>query len=110
MGSSTSSRRGHQHDHVEGELLAGVLERPPASDPPAVRPLVSVGIIILVGFAILYLLPKPGPVTIQGWRMFAIFVCTILALTLRPLPGGASVMIAVVVIMLSKVMTPAQAL
>lgn len=42
--------------------------------------------------------------------MLAIFVCTILALTLRPLPGGASVMVAVVVIMLGKVMTPAQAL
>ena len=42
--------------------------------------------------------------------MLAIFVCTILALILRPIPGGASVLVGVVVVMLGNVLTPVQAL
>jgi DASS family divalent anion:Na+ symporter len=42
--------------------------------------------------------------------MFAIFVCTVLGLMLRPLPGGAAVLVGITVTMLTGVLTPAQAL
>ena len=83
---------------------------PPAVDAPALPPLTSVALILLVGLAILFLVPRPVTITIQGWRMLAIFVCTILALILRPIPGGASVLVGIVVVMLSNVLTPVQAL
>ncbi len=83
---------------------------PPVSDPPAVPPLVSLGVLVLVALLILYVVPRPEAVTVQGWRMLAIFVCTVLALMLRPVPSGAAVLTGVLVIMLTRVLTPAQAL
>lgn len=83
---------------------------PRTTDAPAIPPWVSVIILFFVAVGILYLFPKPAAITVQGWRMFAIFVCTVLALMLRPLPGGAAVLIGVVVTMLTGVLTPAQAL
>ena len=58
------------------------LDPPAVSDSPALHPALSVGIIILTAVVILYLVPRPATVSIQGWRMLAIFVCTILALML----------------------------
>jgi DASS family divalent anion:Na+ symporter len=65
---------------------------------------------MLVALTILYVLPKPAAITIQGWRMLAIFVCTVLALMLRPLPAGAVVLIGLQIAMVTGVLTPAQAL
>lgn len=92
------------------EMVPDKLDPPRATDAPAIPPWVSVVILLFVTFGILYLLPRPAAITVQGWRMFAIFVCTVLALMLRPLPGGAAVLIGVVVTMLTGVLTPAQAL
>jgi DASS family divalent anion:Na+ symporter len=89
---------------------AASIEPSVAADPPALHPLLSVGIIMLTAGAILYLAPRPATVTIEGWRMLAIFVCTVLALMLRPLPVGAAVLIGVLVEILAHVLTPAQAL
>jgi DASS family divalent anion:Na+ symporter len=83
---------------------------PPAAEPPAVPPLLSFALIAVVGALILYLVPRPATVTPQGWRMLAIFVCTVLALMLRPVPGGAAVLTGVLVTMLTNTLTPAQAL
>ena len=83
---------------------------PRATDAPAIPPWVSVVILFFVALGILYRLPRPAAITVQGWRMFAIFVCTVLGLMLRPLPGGAAVLIGIMVTMLTGVLTPAQAL
>jgi DASS family divalent anion:Na+ symporter len=42
---------------------------------------------VLVGL-ILWFIPPPVGVSINGWRLFAIFVAVILGLVLRPLPQG----------------------
>src|SRR5262245_4603459 len=80
------------------------------ADSPALSPPISIALIALVVLTILFVIPRPATVAIQGWRMLAIFVATVLALTLRPIPGGAAVLFGVVATMLARVLTPAQAL
>ena len=82
----------------------------PIQDKPAVHPAISTAIIAVVALTILYVVPRPASVTIQGWRMLAIFIGTVLALMLRPIAGGAAVLIGVTVAMVTGVLTPAQAL
>lgn len=84
----------------------------PASpvDAPPVSPAVSLAIIAIVSAVLLWLVPRPAAVSAQGWWMLVIFVDTILALTLRPVPGGAAVLIAVVITMLTGVLTAGEAL
>lgn len=62
-------------------------------DRPALRPVISVAFMTLLALAILWFLPRPASVPVEGWRMLAIFLCTILALMLRPISGGAAVLI-----------------
>ena len=59
----------------------------PITEAPAIPPWVSVLILLFVALGILYVIPRPAAITVQGWWMFAIFVCTVLGLMLRPLPG-----------------------
>jgi DASS family divalent anion:Na+ symporter len=82
----------------------------PISEAPPIPPAASFAIILLVGLGIYYLLPRPETVTPQGWKILAIFVCTVLALMLRPIPSGAAVLTGVVVTILTRAFTPAQAL
>jgi DASS family divalent anion:Na+ symporter len=84
--------------------------RSEAHDKPAISPLVSSAMILALGIVILYLLPRPAGVTVQGWRMLAIFLCTVLALMLRPVPGGAAVLIGVALTVLAGVFSISQAL
>jgi len=79
-------------------------------DNPALPPLVSMAMIVLLGLSILYLVPRPAAITLQGWRMLAIFLCTVLALMLRPLPGGAAVLIGIAATVLAGVFNISQAL
>jgi DASS family divalent anion:Na+ symporter len=81
-----------------------------AHDAPALRPWQSAVLIVLLAFILLVLAPRPASVTVQGWRMAAIFLCTVLALMLRPIPGGAAVLIGVTITILSGVLTIQQGL
>jgi divalent anion:Na+ symporter, DASS family len=65
---------------------------------------------IVVGPLAIVLMPVPVGVTPQGWRLFAIFVGTILGLILQPLPIGATVFMAVTIAALTGALSPAQAL
>ena len=56
------------------------------------------------------LLPIPAGITPQSWRLLAIFVATIAGCIVRPIPGGAIVLLGVTAIMLSGALTPAEAL
>src|SRR5690349_11752604 len=60
-------------------------------------------ITILAGVAV-YLAPIPEGVTPQSWRLLAIFLATIVGSILRPVPGGAMVLIGIAVIALTKSM------
>lgn len=68
------------------------------------------GIIVLaVGF-IIWLIPVPTGLKVEAWRLFAIFVATILGFILQPLPIGAIAFLAVTFSALSGVLKPAEAL
>lgn len=77
----------------------------PTPSAPALSPQISWLILIGVGVAIwlcdvaLGLRPE-GKIQPWGWRLLAIFVPTILGLMLRPLPGGAIVLLGILAIIL----------
>lgn len=48
-------------------------------------------------FALLWFSPHPEALTDQSWRMFGLFVATIVAIILRPLPMGAVTVIGMIV-------------
>lgn len=49
----------------------------------------------VLGAGLLVVLIRPASVDPAGWRLLAIFVATVLGLTLQPLPGGAMVLLGV---------------
>ena len=76
---------------------------PAAADRPPLAPWLAGLLIVGLGAAVWLaaaaheanLLPS------RGWRLLAIFLPTILALMLRPLPGGAAVLLAVLTLVMS---------
>ena len=79
------------------ELVSGAVSQhaPPPSAPPLRRRILSGIVLLALYLAIVFLLPRPEAVKPAGWRLLGIFVATIGALILRPIPGGAAVLIAV---------------
>ncbi len=65
---------------------------------------------VLGSAAVVLLAPVPAGITPQSWRLLAIFVATIVGSIVRPLPGGAIVLLGVTAIMLTGTLPPAQAL
>ena len=66
---------------------------------------------LVLGSALfILLLPVPAGITPQSWRLLAIFVATIAGCIVRPIPGGAVVLLGVTAIMLTGVLSPAEAL
>ena len=64
---------------------------------------VGVGVIIAI-------IPQPEGVTVEGWRLFAIFIATIVGSMIQPLPDSAVVLIGVVASVLFGAMKPDVAL
>ena len=62
------------------------------------------GVVLLVAFGIL-LIPVPAGITPQSWRLLAIFAATITGSIVRPLPGGAMVLLGVTALSVFRVMT-----
>jgi divalent anion:Na+ symporter, DASS family len=66
---------------------------------------------LVLGSALfILLLPVPAGITPQSWKLLAIFVATIAGCIVRPIPGGAIVLLGVTAIMLTGTLTPAEAL
>src|SRR5687767_10282263 len=66
---------------------------------------------LVIGSAlVILLLPAPEGITPQSWRLLAIFVATIVGAIVRPIPGGAIVLLGITAIMLTGTLTPAEAL
>ena len=59
---------------------------------------ISLGIIV-------WLLPTPEGVSIQAWHLLAIFLGTIVAFVIKPIPQGAVAIVALVVVVLSGTLT-----
>ncbi|MGH9840418.1 MAG: DASS family sodium-coupled anion symporter [Blastocatellia bacterium] len=60
-------------------------------------------IVVGAGLAV-YLAPVPQGITQQSWRLFAIFVATIIGSILRPVPGGAMVLLGIATVAITKSM------
>ncbi len=66
---------------------------------------------VVIGSAlVVLLLPTPEGITPQSWRLLAIFVATIVGAIVRPIPGGAIVLLGITAIMLTGTLTPVEAL
>src|SRR6185436_7337861 len=66
-------------------------------------------VVLLIPAAIV-LAPVPAGVTVQGWRLLAVFVGTILGLMVQPLPLGAMALLGVAASALTGALTAGQAL
>lgn len=64
-------------------------------EPQRRRKILSALALLVLYLAVEFLVPRPESITPAGWRLLGIFVTTIGALILRPIPGGAAVLIAV---------------
>ncbi len=95
---------------VMHENVPDAAARSRSNEVPPIPPLISLLIVVLLGLTILYLIPRPQEISPPGWRLLAIFVCTILALMLRPMPTGAVVLTGLTLTVLAQVMTISQAL
>jgi len=66
------------------------------------------GIPILIGL-ILWVLPEPNGVPEKGWDLFAIFVATMLAVILKPLPMGVIAIFSLTITVVTNTLTFAEA-
>src|SRR4051812_44639464 len=60
--------------------------------------------IVLLTYIAVILIPRPDGIALRSWQLLAIFIATIIGLIAQPLPGGAMVLIGVLVIALVGVM------
>jgi len=66
-------------------------------------------VVLIAAFSV-WLFPTPEGITPQSWRLLAIFVGTIVGAVVRPIPGGAIVLLGITAIMLTGTLAPADAL
>ena len=81
-------------------------ESPNTSGPDLRR----LAIVVLCGVAVCWILPRPDDVSPEGWRLTGVFTSAIAGLILRPLPGGAVILLALVVGVWLEALTLDQAL
>jgi DASS family divalent anion:Na+ symporter len=86
----------------EERSLPGDEVSPPGmhGSPQLLGKLTRWAIILFVGFAIAFT-PVPSGITVQSWRLLAIFAATIVGSILRPVPGGAMVLIGISTVAIS---------
>lgn len=63
--------------------------------------LIKLSIIIGLG-AILWLIPPPFMISPEGWKVFSVFICTILGFILRPWPQGVMAILGITILAISK--------
>ncbi|PSL40324.1 DASS family divalent anion:Na+ symporter [Planomicrobium soli] len=69
----------------------------------------SLLICVAIGLA-LWFVPAPGGLDAEAWHLFSIFVATIVALVIKPVPMGSTAIIALTLIVLTKTLTLEQSL
>jgi DASS family divalent anion:Na+ symporter len=85
-------------------------ELPPPGDGESFRMRALKWALVLGSALAVLLIPTPAGITPQSWRLLAIFVATIVGAIVRPIPGGAIVLLGVTAIMLTGTLAPADAL
>ncbi|MGH9967897.1 MAG: DASS family sodium-coupled anion symporter [Pyrinomonadaceae bacterium] len=91
----------------DGETPEGV--QPGENRAQIATILLKWGVVLAAGLAVL-VIPTPDGITPNSWRLLAIFVATITGAIVRPLPGGAIVLLGVAAMALTGVLPVAQAL
>src|SRR5688572_10577222 len=66
--------------------------------------------IVFLAAVIVLATPVPAGVTVQAWRLLAVFAATVVGLIAQPAPVGAMVLFGVTTAALTGALTPAQAL
>jgi divalent anion:Na+ symporter, DASS family len=81
---------------MENTKEAQAINATPEDDPKArvLQRLIRWAIVLIV-VAVVLILPRPSGITLQSWTLLAIFLGTITGSILRPLPGGAMVLLGV---------------
>ena len=79
------------------------------AEKSGLSPLVR-GIICILILAIIWFIPNPEGVSVEAWRLLAIFVATIAGLILQPIPMGAVVLLGMILTVLFGVRTIGEAL
>jgi DASS family divalent anion:Na+ symporter len=85
---------------------------PPVSDSDSISSksrLIRWLIVLLSGIAV-WLAPVPAGITKQSWHLLAIFVATIVGSIVRPVPGGAMVLLGVAALALTRTLPVEEAL
>src|SRR6266850_2250757 len=92
------------------------MDNPAPTATPDINPhdrvrhtLIRWSIVLGVGFGV-WLLPTPAGITPQSWRLLAIFVATITGSIVRPIPGGAIVLMGVTAVALTGALPVREAL
>jgi DASS family divalent anion:Na+ symporter len=66
--------------------------------------------VVIATAGVILLFPAPNGIKPESWRLLAIFLATIVGSIVRPVPGGAMVLLGVIATMLTKTLTIEQAL
>lgn len=82
----------------------------PAASPSPLRRGLGVLPLVVIYFAVVYLIPRPDSVPPAGWRLLGLFLAAVAGLILQPLPGGAIVLAAITLASLIGGMTLTQSL
>src|SRR4051812_46661575 len=77
--------------------------------PDLYRPWIS-ALVLVAMYVAVQLVPRPATVKPEGWRLLGIFVATVGGLILRPIPGGAVVLIGITLAAVAGGLTIQQAL
>ncbi|MFS8084472.1 MAG: SLC13 family permease, partial [Acidobacteriota bacterium] len=92
------------------------MDKPATATPTDINPhdrvrytLIRWLIVLGVGFGV-WLLPTPAGITPQSWRLLAIFAATIVGSIVRPIPGGAVVLLGVTAVALTGALPVREAL
>jgi len=96
-------------DEAEDSARADTTAPEPESHSQPKKTLIRWAIVLGVGLGVI-LIPVPAGITPQSWRLLAIFVATITGSILRPVPGGAMVLLGVTALAISGAMPVASAL
>ena len=107
VASSSESR-----SYTLGDALPGAPPPGGAPSDPATRAPFPWGrwLVTLAAGLVVYFIGAPAGITDKAWRLFAIFVATIVGSIARPVQAGAVVLVGVCALALTNAMTPTEAL
>ncbi|MCM3871833.1 MAG: anion permease, partial [Pyrinomonadaceae bacterium] len=93
----------------EPDRVTRAAAEPPEANSKIAGQFVRWGIVLLAGLLVL-LIPTPEGITPNSWRLLAIFIATIIGSIVRPVPGGAVVLLGISAIALTGVLPVRDAL